>query len=194
MPVWKMICLRQAMATPLSDLAYITERMLRVASQLTTMASRWSIRFDSCLAAYHRLTVSLDEGATLVPASVLVTVRQQLAVMEEFAVAVSRWSAGGCGGSLTRLIKGGRWESGSTYAAPTKKKSPCSESAVVVGLSPVTRTSGSQATKAVAAGCTTPPASPSVPRLGEDQRRSERRKQRNFDGSCQSRYPDELQP
>lgn len=84
-PVWKMIRLQRVMQTPLSELAAITERLLRMAGQLTFNGEPVVNPFRQLLAAYHRMTASLDEGATLLPGTVLLTVRQQFSVVEELA-------------------------------------------------------------------------------------------------------------
>lgn len=84
-PVWNMIRLHRVMQTPLSVLAAITERLVRMAGQLTCNGEPVVNPFRQLLAAYHRMTASLDEGATLLPGTVLLTVRQQFSVVEELA-------------------------------------------------------------------------------------------------------------
>ena len=83
-PVWKMIRLRQALETPLSELTWITERLLRITGQMTFGGQPVHTPFRQFLAAYHRMTAALDEGATVVPGVVVQTVRDYLEAIENF--------------------------------------------------------------------------------------------------------------
>lgn len=77
-----LVAQNRAFISPLSDLAAITEGLLRISSRLCDTPGRLGREpFIDLLVAYHGMCVSLDRGSTYLDTAVLQRVRRQLQAM-----------------------------------------------------------------------------------------------------------------
>ena len=80
-----------AMASPLSDLAEITESLLRLAARLPYREGPMVFNpFPPLLESCFEMRYSLDKGSTTIPAKALQTLREQFSQMDELVVGADR--------------------------------------------------------------------------------------------------------